>query len=674
MNLCEHLTESARLFPRQEAVVFGALRWDYETVNGRSAAAAAFLRQQGVKRGDRVALVLPNEPSFIVWYFAILREGAIAVSVSTRLTPAEIGSILTDCGATGLIGTAALVESMAGASGLPATWTLAVDTEGMPLDGAGSSDLPEGDPGSWVATEPDDAAVILYTSGTTGFSKGATLSHRNIRATVHAFHHLCGMSPRDRLLLAVPLFHCYGQNALLNAGFATAATIVLQRRFDLEESKRLIATERVTRLFGVPAMFQLLESYCRPADLASIEYCFSAATTLPLQVGQRWRDKFGMPIYEGYGLTETAPFASYNHRLRFKPGTIGAPVDLVEMKIVHPETGADLPPGELGEIAIRGPNVMLGYWNRPAETAEVIRDGWFHSGDIGRVDDEGYFQIVDRVKDMIAIGGMKVFPAEVERVLLDHPLIAEAAVVGFPEPTLGEQVVAFLVAREQVGMPTELPQAADLKQFCAARLAQFKMPRHVVWVDELPRNPAGKVLKKELRERSLGELVEGDPEKGNSMVDEPVRNPWWKEFQSLYPAERRSRLVSHLQQRVAEILNETALPAEDQRFLDIGLDSLMIVELRDSLQRELGSGDDLPATLVFDYPRIGDLADYLLERLAAVGESTSSVEGAPGDDGAGNSHELSAVPSGSSPTGLQSSIESLSEEEALQELMKELND
>ena len=296
-----------------------------------------------------------------------------------------------------------------------ATVRLAVDDCGDPLekplreDAASESTLYDAD--------PNEAALILYTSGTTGFPKGATLSHGNVRSNVHAFNHLCNMQSEDRVLLAVPLFHCFGQNALLNSVLNVGGTIVLQQRFDLAEFKRLIIDHQITQLYGVPMMFGLLHESCNVADLASVNYCFSAAATLPLQTSLAWQEKFGLPIHEGYGLTETSPFATYNHRDKFVPGSIGMPIDNVEIKIVDPETGDERSTGDPGEIAIRGPNVMLGYWNRPEETATAIRDGWFYSGDIGQLDETGYLYIVDRVKDMITIGGLKVFPAEVERVL-----------------------------------------------------------------------------------------------------------------------------------------------------------------------------------------------------------------------------------------------------------------
>ena len=503
MNICEGLIRTAQWFPDQTAVVFEAQSISYAQLHAWSRAAAERLVETGVRPGDRVALMLPNTPAFIVWYYAVLRLGAIAVSVSTRLTASEVSYVVLDCDAHTLVTLPSELPDLE--SHLSTDVTTRINTSPL-ADECQVQPSPEAAAGQFefVDMHPQAAALILYTSGTTGFAKGATLSHGNVHSNVCAFNHLCGMQRRDRILLAVPLFHCFGQNALLNSAVHVGATLVVQSHFDLNESRRLLVEQRVTQLYGVPTMFQLLHDRCDPADLATVEYCFSAAAPLSLPLSQAWQEKFGMPLYEGYGLTETSPFASYNHRLRFTPGSIGTPVDSVEMKIVDPATGAVCAPGVLGEIAIRGPNVMLGYWNRPEETAAAIRDGWFYSGDIGRQESDGFFYIVDRVKDMITIGGMKVFPAEVERVLLDHPSMADVAVVGIPDPVFGEQVIAFAVLRQEPAAATD-SLLHDLTQFAKRHLANFKVPRRFIPIPELPRNPAGKVLKTRLRDQAMSE-------------------------------------------------------------------------------------------------------------------------------------------------------------------------
>ena len=474
------------------------------------------------------------------------------------------------------------------------------------------------------------------------------------------------MQPTDRILLAVPLFHCFGQNALLNSALNVGSTLVLQRKFDPQETKRLIVNENVTQLYGVPMMFQLLQECCDPNDLASVNYCFSAAATLPIQTGNRWQDKFGMPIYEGYGLTETSPFASYNHRIRFVSGSIGTPIDGVEMKIVDTETGEDCPTGELGEIAIRGPNVMLGYWNRPDDTTASIRDGWFHSGDIGRRDDDGFFYIVDRVKDMIAVGGLKVYPAEVERVILDHEAASQVAVVGIPDEVFGEQVVAFVVPSDKT-IPATNSLGVDIEHHAKAHLANYKIPRRVVLLDELPRNPSGKILKTRLREMDLSGLPGDDVSKPAQFQTTASnrssnKNPTLRyKLSKSHSASRKDVAIAFIQESIQAIAGVEEIPDAETRFLDAGLDSLMIVELSSIVQVEVGPEKEIPATLVFDHPRICDLAKYLVEEIMP----TSVTPPKPMLD--------KTTASSDDASELESEIAGLTEAQALEELMKELD-
>lgn len=659
MNVCEGLTRTARWLPDQTALVFHDRSITYAQLDRLSQAAADYLQQSGLQQGQRVALMLPNTPAFVVWYYAVLRLGAVAVSVSTRLTPREVGYVVSDCGATSVIALGDTLQEMERELTPDVTIRVAtgidgVDVAGQPLTVDSQSKS------TWVDADPDAAALILYTSGTTGFAKGATLSHRNVRTNVCAFNHLCGMESSDRMLLAVPLFHCFGQNALLNSAFNVGATLVLQERFDLNETRRLIQQHQVTQLYGVPMMFQLLHDSCEPGDLSSVDYCFSAAATLPIQVSRAWQQKFEMPIYEGYGLTETSPFASYNHRVRFVPGSIGTPIDGVEMKIVDSETGQDSARGDLGEIVIRGPNVMLGYWNRPEESAQAIRNGWFHSGDIGRMDEDGFFYIVDRVKDMISIGGVKVFPAEVERVFLDHPDISQIAIVGIPDPVFGEQVVAFIVC--EAGRDSSASEwLDDVAGFAKENLSNFKIPRQFFQVDELPRNPSGKILKTKLRELAQQGKLPVATLQTNQPVTEPHRDPQLRSLLlNTFESERLRVATEFVQQAVQEIGQLDSLPEPSARFLEAGLDSLMIVELSGRVGLETGLGDRLPPTLVFDYPTISELAGFLLAQIFPSQPTAPSREVTP------------SKPEGDS-RNLRAEIEEMTEEEVLQELLKEVD-
>ena len=701
MNICEHLTATARIFPERVALRDQQRDWTYAELDELSRIAAGHLAAAGVNPGDRVALILANVPAFPVWYYAALRRGAIAVAISTRLAPDEVAFAVGDCQARILVcGEQTELDRAALPDGVDAV--LGVSDEGVWVapDGKHQADASATAVSDWVDRDAEDPALILYTSGTTGFPKGATLSHRNVRSNVNAFNHLCNMRPGDRILLAVPLFHCFGQNALLNSALNVGATLVMQRGFDLAETKRLIKAERVTQLYGVPMMFQLLLESCSKPELESVNYCFSAAAPLAVEVSEAWQSKFQMPIHEGYGLTETSPFASYNHRLRYEPGSIGMPIDGVEMKIVDPETGRRCPPGELGEIAIRGPNVMLGYWNREAETREAIREGWFHSGDIGRVDERGYFSIVDRVKDMIAVGGLKVFPAEVERVLRELPEVAQAAVVGVPSRVLGEQVVAFVVLAK--GTPNDEPQLTSIRRHAAAKLADYKVPRRIVAVAELPHNPSGKVLKTRLRE--LAAEAMSDPGMAPAPELRPPREDLTArpqaendgirtQVEQAHPAARRDLVGAFLVELVRRVSGDELVPDPHTPLVQAGLDSLMMVEIAERLQREVGAENPLPATLIFDYPTVRDLGDYLLEVLVGDGHTDSQppagsaeVAGADSAEVAGaGSPEVAAGPTeiavadrseiptpGQSEVVGQSEIVGMSEAEATAELMREL--
>ena len=660
MNICEALTRTARWRPDHPALIFNDQTITYQQIDLLSRAAAQHLQASGLKSGQRVALMLPNAPAFVVWYYAVLRLGAIAVSVSTRLTPGEVGYVVSDCAATGVIGLRETLPQIQ--DHIPDCVSITVATSLLGNEVGGQSLVTAPSDGSdWFDAQPDDAALILYTSGTTGFAKGATLSHRNVRTNVCAFNHLCEMQSHDRMLLAVPLFHCFGQNALLNSAFNVGATLVLQERFDLNETRRLIKQHKVSQLYGVPMMFQLLHDSCDVSELASIRYCFSAAATLPLQVSQQWQAKFKMPIFEGYGLTETSPFASYNHRVKFVPGSIGSPIDGVEMRIVHAETGEACSVGELGEIAIRGPNVMLGYWNRPDDTAAAIRDGWFHSGDIGRVDEDGFFYIVDRVKDMISIGGVKVFPAEVERVLLDHPRIAQIAVVGVPDPVFGEQVVAFYVSTSEQDHDSDAVEK-QIVDFAKTQLSNFKMPRQFFALEELPRNPSGKILKTKLRERFLELSSERVATSATSAVPPKLREPQLKALVLQAFESERLRVATEFVQRLVQDIGQLdALPDASARFLEAGLDSLMIVELSGQVGLETGLGDQLPPTLVFDYPTIGELAVFLLQEIGPE-EQSVKAQTKPTQKETTDSRSV-----------LRSEIEKMTEAEVLQELLKEVD-
>lgn len=502
MNVAQNLERSARLFPGAPAIEFEGRTVGYAALEAEASRAAFGLRALGVGAGDRVGLFLPNVPEFAVAYFAAQKLGAVAVSINALLKTGELRHVLGDSGAAVVFTTAALLSGLAPLRGeLPALREIIV-CEGVTGDGnaPGERTLAElcaGQGGSLRAREmePGDAAAILYTSGTTGKQKGAVLSHGNVVSNYHATCHCVGSRPGDRHALFLPLFHCFGQDFIMNAALASGGTVLLHRRFDPAATPGLLRAQGVTHLYAVPTVYiQLLNAGLTPARLPDVRYCFSAAATMPVEVARRWREAFGLAVHEGYGLTETSPFAAYNHEFVHRPGSIGTPIENVEMRVVGPDD-VEVAHGEWGEICIRGPNVMLGYFNRPAETAEALRGGWFHSGDVGYRDEDGFYYLVDRVKDMINCAGFKVWPREVEEVLYTHPAVKECAVVGLADPVKGETVAAFVVLQDGA-----LVAAAEVEAFCRERMAAYKVPRRIEMVDAVPRSPTGKILKRVLRE------------------------------------------------------------------------------------------------------------------------------------------------------------------------------
>ncbi len=347
-----------------------------------------------------------------------------------------------------------------------------------------------------VGRAPNDTAALLYSSGTTGFPKGVVLTQRNIHSNIALAACCSDFRPHDRLAAFLPLFHAYGQNYIMNPSILAGSTLVLFQRYVPEEVLAAIGSERITHFFAVPAIFiALLSADLSPYDLSSIRYEMSAAATLPEEISRRWTERFGRRVYEGYGLTECSPFACYNDLHEHRFGSIGRALPGIEVRVVG-EGDTEEPYGAKGEIVVRGDNVMLGYWNKPEDTARTLRGGWLHTGDIGSMDEQGYLYISDRLKDMINVSGFKVWPAEVEGYLYKLPGIREAAVYGLPDSEKGERVVAAVVLAE-CGTVT----AGGIVAYCREHMAAYKVPSRVDIVEALPRSPTGKLLKRVLREK-----------------------------------------------------------------------------------------------------------------------------------------------------------------------------
>jgi long-chain acyl-CoA synthetase len=484
MNIARHVEDAAKLVPNHPAIIFEETSLTYSELNHSANRIAHALKAHGVNRGDRVALYLPNIPEFAISYLAIQKVGAIAVSINTMFKSDEVKYIVNDSEPKIIFTVVELVPNIP-LSDCPSVQKIVISLEQMNEE---STDFEA------IEMEENSPAVLLYTSGTTGFPKGATLSHGNVISNAKATVHHAGFTDDDRMILFLPLFHVFGQNFIMNATFTARGTLVLHRRFVLNEVLNSIQRNRVTMFFGVPTIFiALLNTDLSNYDLSSIRYDFSAAATMPQEISRAWTERFGRRIYEGYGLTESSPFACYNHDLNHKFGSVGTAIHGANIKILDADDH-ELPRGEWGEICIQGPGVMLGYWKKADDTEFALRNGWLHSGDIGMMDDEGYVFIMDRLKDMINAAGFKIWPAEVEHFLYQHEAIKEVAVYGVPDPKKGEAVKAAVVLKE-----SEKATSDEIIAFCRERIAAYKVPTEVEFLNELPKSATGKILKRVLR-------------------------------------------------------------------------------------------------------------------------------------------------------------------------------
>ena len=490
-NLASNLANTARAHTDRAAVRVDDFVLTYRELDEASARVAGLLNERGLKPGDRVGIMMPNVAEVPVVYYGVLRAGGTVVPMNPLLKAREVAYYLGDSGA-GLVFAwhTFADQARAGAEQAEAA-SIVVDAAGFPdLLASATPDFGVADQGD------EDTAVILYTSGTTGHPKGAELTHRNLISNTDVTRaDVVRAGPDDVIFGGLPLFHVFGQTAALNVAVAAGACLTLLPRFDAGHALRIIAGHRVTVFEGVPTMYvALLHAPDRADyDTSSLRMCISGGAALPVEVLRGFEEAFGVPVLEGYGLSETSPVASFNLPGRErKPGSIGTPIRDVRMRVVDNEDH-EVPQGEVGEIVISGPNVMKGYWQRPEATAEAIRDGWFRTGDLARVDEDGYFFIVDRKKDLIIRGGYNVYPREIEEVLYEHPAIAEAAVIGLPHPSLGEEVGAAVALK-----PGTIITSDELRDYVKSQVAAYKYPRHVWIVDALPKGPTGKIQKRDI--------------------------------------------------------------------------------------------------------------------------------------------------------------------------------
>jgi long-chain acyl-CoA synthetase len=496
LNLGTILQASACEKPDHPALRLDERSLSYRELDRAARGFATSLRDRGLAPGAQVSLMVPNVPEFTIAYFGILYAGCTVVPLNVLLSAPEVRYHLEDSESKLLVAHPlfqAPAREGGEAAGVPVAWA-----GGEAPGGESFADLCAAAPAAGLhATGADDPAVILYTSGTTGRPKGAELTHSNLFVNcAFVVPRLVPAGDDHVALAALPLFHSFGQTCIQNASVALGGTFTLLPRFSPDKALELIQRDRVTLFAGVPTMYFAILHFPEADryDLSSVRYCMSGGAAMPVEVMRAFEDRYGVRILEGYGLSETSPVASFNSLERErKPGSIGHPVWGVEMAILD-DQDRPLPGGERGEICIRGHNVMKGYWKRLDATKETMRSGWFHSGDIGTRDADGAYFIVDRKKDMIIRGGFNVYPREVEEVLFAHPDIVEAAVVGVPHESHGEEVKAIVVTAPGRSLTDE-----DVIEYCKRNLAAYKYPRLVEFRDALPKGPTGKILKRELR-------------------------------------------------------------------------------------------------------------------------------------------------------------------------------
>ena len=510
VSLYHYLKEVADQYPERTALIFIGDQVNYREMMENIDRMAEAFTAMGLKKGDRIALMLPNCFAFVYSYYAAMRQGLVVAQINPLLTARELSFIVRDSKARVLI----VVDTM-----FPTVEQAMLDQDienliivpltGQKIEAAGVQlfddilQQHEPNPPDVEIDPEEDLAVLQYTGGTTGFPKGAMLTHYNLVANAEMTREMLREWKEkfgDKELLCMgllPFFHSYGMTVCLNTGLTIPSGQIMVPQFNADLILYLVQQYKPVLFPGVPTAFIALMNHPEVQNygLDSIEVCISGAAPMPVEAIEQFEHKTGSSILEGYGLSEASPITHSNPFLGVrKPGSIGMPYPNTDCKIVDPDTGEqEMPVGEEGELIIKGPQVMKGYWNRPDETARTLRNGWLYTGDIARMDEDGYFYIVDRKKDMIIYGGYKIFPREVEEVLYEHPKVAEAVCIGIPEKFFGEVVKAFVVLKDGAEAAPE-----EIIDFCRARLVKYKVPRQVEFRSELPKSMVGKILRKDL--------------------------------------------------------------------------------------------------------------------------------------------------------------------------------
>ncbi|MGD8645198.1 MAG: AMP-binding protein [Desulfobacterales bacterium] len=496
MNIAKNLEMSAYYFPERPAISEDGQKTSYALLNERANQVATALLKIGIASGDHVALCAPNSGDWLAFYFGVIKMGAVAVTLSSQLKADEL-TLLVNHSRPKVIFTHDEklhdLEKLRDEDCLEKIIYPEGDLSLEKLLNSGQSVYQA------VDAERTDTAAILYTGGTTGIPKGVMLSHENINAAIHTVVHHERSTEYDKALCFLPFNHVFGQMHIMNATILSGGCLELMPGFDPDRVLALMKTGHITKFFSVPTIYVRLLTLDRLKKImGDVRYCFSAAASMAAETVHQWKERTGLSIYEGYGMTEAAPTVAYNHYYRHVIGSVGTAVPSVEIQI-RDESGNVLEPNNAGEVCVRGPNIMKGYYNNIEGTRQAFwPGGWFRSGDVGVLDDNGYLFIVDRLKDMIITGGENVYSIEVEEVLYAYEDIQECAVIGTPDKEWGERVTACILPK-----PHRTIDEKDLKDFLKARLSAYKVPKRFLMVDDFPRSPAGKLLKRKLRESFL---------------------------------------------------------------------------------------------------------------------------------------------------------------------------
>ncbi|MBB6454705.1 long-chain acyl-CoA synthetase [Salirhabdus euzebyi] len=509
MNLSDQLSMTAKNHLRKTAYIFQDDEKTYQELEGAVTKFASSLQNLGYGKGDHIGLVVGNTPHFVIGLYGALRAGVTVIPINPIYTADEISYIVNNGDVKGIITLDVLLEKFEKMDKMLPKVEHYITGETSPdfavknsplgaklkpftqlvLEGSLELDRP--------VLNDDDAAVILYTSGTTGKPKGAILTHKNLYSNAKDVADYLHISTEDKVLAALPMFHVFCLTVALNAPLMNGGTVLIMPKFSPDTVFKVMKQYELTVFAGVPTMYNYLLQYPNgnAADLESIRLCISGGAAMPEALLKNFEKKFNVVISEGYGLSEASPVTCFNPLDRpRKVGSIGPSIVNVENKVVD-ELGEEVPIGEVGELVVRGPNVMKGYYKLPEESAAALKDGWLYTGDMAKMDEDGYFYIVDRKKDLILVGGYNVYPREVEEVLYSNPKLAEVAVIGTPDPNTGEAVQAFVVLKEN-----EQATQEELLAFCSERLAKYKVPKKMEFLEELPKNTTGKILRRSLKE------------------------------------------------------------------------------------------------------------------------------------------------------------------------------